>query len=390
MEKNITDRMMGRSSRRTFLAIGFAVGATALAGCMGGNDDGENNNEGGSGLSLERFRGSGPYNDNRPEINAPRIKDLPDLSGDLSIYLGGGEGGLYETLLELLGEEYPDFKPVVKSNPSANVANTLIQEHEAGDTRADVFWSIDAGSLSIVAKAGATTKLPKEVTTDVPKSFHPTEQWVGTAGRARAIAYNTEQFSGDDIPTEISAFPETEAFTDSIGWAPTYGAFQAFVTAMRVLEGEEKTKQWLTGMQNQGVKKYPNEFVGANAIADGELGVSFANHYYALRVKAERPDAPLDLAFTSGDAGALVNTAGAEILKGTEREELAQNFIRHLLSAEVQEFFATRTFGYPMVTGVPPVGDLPPIEELEPPELDLSKLSDLEPTLKLMREVGVL
>lgn len=389
MEKKITERRMKQPSRRAFLSTGFGVGTTLLAGCMG-SDEKKEPDQGGGGLSLERFRGSGPYNDDRAEIDAPRITDLPDLSGTLSIYLGGGEGGLYETLLELLGEEYPDFEPVVRSESSANLANTLIQEHNAGNTRADVFWSIDAGSLSVVSKAGATTKLPKKVTKDVPKSFHPTEQWVGTAGRARAIAYNTDTFAEKEIPTDIHAFPKSKGFKGSIGWAPTYGAFQAFITAMRVLAGKGKTKQWLTGIQNLSVKRYPNEFVGANAVADGELGVSFANHYYALRVKAERPNAPLDLAFTGGDAGALVNTAGVEILKGTKRTELAQNFIRHLLSAEVQEFFATRTFGYPMVTGVPPVGDLPPIDELEPPKLDLSKLSDLEPTLKLMREVGVL
>jgi len=43
-----------------------------------------------------------------------------------------------------------------------------------------------------------------------------------------------------------------------------------------------------------------------------------------------------------------------------------------------------------MISGVQPVGDLPTIDELNPPEIDLTKLSDVEPTLELMREVGVL
>ncbi|MFW5949554.1 MAG: iron ABC transporter substrate-binding protein, partial [Halolamina sp.] len=57
---------------------------------------------------------------------------------------------------------------------------------------------------------------------------------------------------------------------------------------------------------------------------------------------------------------------------------------------EAQEYFATRAYAYPMIPGVPPVGDLPRIDELNPPEIDLARLSEIQPTIDLMREVGVL
>jgi iron(III) transport system substrate-binding protein len=43
-----------------------------------------------------------------------------------------------------------------------------------------------------------------------------------------------------------------------------------------------------------------------------------------------------------------------------------------------------------MIPGVPPVGGLPRIDELNPPNIDLTALGDLEGTIRLMREVGVL
>ncbi|MFB6189298.1 MAG: iron ABC transporter substrate-binding protein, partial [Halapricum sp.] len=86
----------------------------------------------------------------------------------------------------------------------------------------------------------------------------------------------------------------------------------------------------------------------------------------------------------------LVNVSGAEILRGTNKSKLATNFVRHLLSAEAQEFFATRTFAYPMIAGVQPVGGLPTIDQLNTPDIDLTKLSNTGPTLDLMRETGVL
>ena len=45
---------------------------------------------------------------------------------------------------------------------------------------------------------------------------------------------------------------------------------------------------------------------------------------------------------------------------------------------------------YPLVPGVEAADQLPPVDQLEPPDLDLSNLADLEGTLKLLREVGIL
>jgi iron(III) transport system substrate-binding protein len=253
-----------------------------------------------------------------------------------------------------------------------------------------VFWSVDAGSVGAVADAGLTTALPGDVLDPVPAAFHPTDQWVGTAGRARAVPYNTDRLSADDVPDSVMAFPDAPALADATGWAPTYGAFQAFVTAMRVLEGRDRTAAWLRGMVDAGVADYRDEFLVSNAVAAGEVAAGLANHYYALRVQASRPDAPIDLAFTAGDAGALVNVAAAAVLAPSDAGDLARTFVRHLLTVEAQEFFATRTYAYPTIPGVPPVGGLPPIDELDPPTLDLAELSDVQPTLELLRETGVL
>jgi iron(III) transport system substrate-binding protein len=353
---------------------------------LGGSDGGD----GSSGdFSLADFRGSGPLVESRGQPGGTSITDLPDLSGELNFYLGGGEGGLYLDLIQLLADIYPDFSFRRTLDSSRSLANTLGQEIEAGSSPADVFISVDAGSLAQVASTGGTIALSSEITDAVPESLR-TDQWVGIAGRARAVPYNSNQISGDDIPDTVQDFPETAALEGGMGWAPTYSAFQSFITAMRLIRGTEETRQWLTDMIDHGIEVFDNEFRVSNQVANGALTAGFANHYYSLRVRSQRQDAPIELAFTSGDAGALINVSGAEIIEGTQNEELAQNFIRHLLSAEAQEFFATRTFAYPTVSGVQPVGGLPTVDELNPPEIDLAELSDTGPTLDLLDEVGLL
>ncbi|MFB6136478.1 MAG: extracellular solute-binding protein [Halobacteriaceae archaeon] len=383
------DRDDGRhASRRRVLSTAATGTAAALAGCTFPGGDG-------GGVSvppLARFRGSGSLVSGRPAPGGTEISELPDLEGELNVYVGGGEGGLYLQFIDLLEEIYPDFEVAHKTADSASLAQTLVEEVEAGAPQADVFWSVDAGALGYVTDADAYRPLPSEVVEPVPGNFVGSDRaWVGVAGRARSVPYNSDRLSASDVPGTVAEFPAAGPLQDAMAWAPTYGAFKSFVTAMRLLRGPEETRGWLREMQSGAVTdSYPNEYLVSQAVADGEVAAGFANHYYALRVKNVRPDAPLELAFTNGDAGALVNVAGALTVKGTRRADLAATFVRHLLSAEAQEYFATVAFAYPMIRGVAPVGDLPPVEELNPPELDLSELSNLEPTIELMREAGVL
>ncbi|MFB6254266.1 MAG: extracellular solute-binding protein [Halobacteriaceae archaeon] len=373
-------------TRRNILETSALAGLGSLAGCTSLYSD-----QTGAQISLSDFRGSGPLVSGRQPPGGVSMEEMPDLSGTLTLYLGGGERGLYVRLFDLLREKYPEFTLLTNTGPSTRLAQTIIQEYQSNALQGDVFLPVDAGALGVVAAAGATQKLPDSILTKVPRKFRGDNgQWTGLEGRVRSIPYNTNKFDESDIPNDIFAFPDTSALKGTMGWAPTYGAFQAFITAMRILNGPSKTKEWLREMMNYGVQRYGNEYFVASAVADGAIGAGFANHYYALRVQNARPDAPLKLAFTTDDAGSLVNVSGACVLAGTQQESLAQNFIRHLLSSEAQEFFATVTKGYPLIKGVAPLGNLPTIRQLNPPEFDLTKLKNLQKTIDLMREVGVL
>ncbi|QCC49781.1 extracellular solute-binding protein [Halapricum salinum] len=379
------------SSRRRFLAASGVTAVGAVAGCLGGpggNGDGSSGDGEMNEFSLGSFQGSGPFVGSRPEPSGTSIRDLPNLSGTFGVALGGGEGGLYIDLFEELEEIYPDLTIEHRTAPSTDLANTIKQEADADNVQQDIFLSVDAGSLGVVSEAGATQQLSADAISSVPSAFKDDERnWVGVAGRARAVPYNTNELSASDVPSTVQEFPDT--LGGSMGWAPSYGAFQSFITAMRLIHDDETAIQWLEDMQNAGVETYADEFQVSQAVADGNLNAGFANHYYALRVKAWNDDPPIELAFTEGDAGALVNVSGAAVLTGADDTAAATDFVRHLLSAEAQEFFATRTYAYPMIPGVQPVGDLPTVDELDAPDIDLTELSDRGGTLDVMREAGL-
>ena len=91
-----------------------------------------------------------------------------------------------------------------------------------------------------------------------------------------------------------------------------------------------------------------------------------------------------------GDAGAVVLVAGAGILDSSDHAPAAERFIMFLLSTDAQQFFSDETFEYPLVEGVEPQAGLIPLDDIEVPDLDLSSLSDLEGTLDMLRDAGVI
>jgi iron(III) transport system substrate-binding protein len=317
-----------------------------------------------------------------PGVSGPATAD-----GSITVYSGRSEE-LVGPLLEMFTDE-TGIEVEARYGDTAEMANLILTEGE--NTPADVFFAQDAGALGAVADDGLLATLPDELVGAVDERFaSPEGEWVGVSGRARVVAYNTDALSEEDLPDSIFGFTDP-AWRGRIGWAPTNGSFQSFVTALRVIEGEERSREWLEGIQANEPRAYEGNNPALDAVIAGEVDVAFINHYYLMQRLEEEPDAPAaNLYLTDGDPGALVNVAGVGILTTSDNADAAQVFVEYLLSPEAQEYFATETKEYPLIEGVEPDPNLPPLEEIGTPEIDLSDLSDLEGTLELLQEVGIL
>ena len=316
------------------------------------------------------------------QTSSVSVETLPKLEGELTLYLGRGEGGLYENVLKAIEKRNPKLNLKIRRGGSAALANTIVAETKAGVKRADLFWAVDTGSIGMVTDAGAAKPLPVDLTAQLKEGFqYPS--WSPVTGRVRTLPYNTQRVKPENIPDSVMALADSDL---KIGWAPAYSAFQSFVTAMRILEGENATKAWLKGI-NRNAKKYAGELGVVMGVERGEVDIGFANHYYTLRLKSGKPDANVAIAYTNNDAGCLVNASGIVALSDGD---LPVNFIRYLLSHEVQSYLAREAYEIPLVQNVAQPEGLASLSSLSPPDMDLRKLADLRPTLNIMREVGVL
>lgn len=306
----------------------------------------------------------------------------------ITVYSGRNEA-LIGPVIERFTED-TGVKVAVKYGSTSELAATLLEEGDR--TPADVFIAQDAGALGAIERAGLFGPLDPDVLARVPAQYQSADGlWVALSGRARVVVYNTDRLAPEDLPASIIDFTDPR-WRGRIGWAPTNGSFQAFVTALRVASGDEAAREWLLGIKANNAVEYANNTSVVEAVAAGEVEVGFVNHYYLYSFLRERGDGfTARNHFTApGDIGTLVNVAGVGRLAASDQQEQANRLIDYLLSEGAQRYFAEETVEYPVIASVPAAADLPSLSTIQPPAIDLSALADLEGTLKLLRETGVL
>ncbi|MDX3131838.1 iron ABC transporter substrate-binding protein [Streptomyces europaeiscabiei] len=311
-----------------------------------------------------------------------------DGDSSLVIYSGRNEK-LVKPILDKL-EKAVGSEVEVRYGDSAELAAQILEEGDR--TKAGLFFSQDAGALGALSKEGMLAKLPQSSLDEVDPAYRGNAgDWVGLSGRVRVIAYNPDKVAESDVPDSVHDVVKPE-WKGKVGFAPTNASFQAFVTGMRVLEGDDATREWLEGLKANG-KTYAHNLATLDAVEAGEVEIGLVNHYYWYERVAEKGAENVDaeLHFLPGkDPGALINVAGVGILKDSGQTEAAQKAVDYLLSKEAQTYFADTTKEYPLAAGVTStVEGLPTFGSLESPEIDLGKLESLQETLAMLQDVGL-
>jgi iron(III) transport system substrate-binding protein len=310
-------------------------------------------------------------------------------SGDerLTIYSGRNQ--------ELIGPLLDDFSEEsgigidVRYGDSSDLA--LLIDEEGDASPADVFLSQSPGSMGFLDSKGRIGKLGRGVLDLVPDRFRANDgHWVGISGRVRVLVYDPDVVSEDELPDSVFDVTGPQ-FEDELGVAPTNASFQDFITAMRELEGQTTTKQFLDDLVGNGARSYVNNIAIVEAVGRGEITYGLVNDYYLYELQAQNPDLRArNYYFPDGDIGSLILSTTAGVLDTANDTGKAEQFIRFLLSKQAQEFYAGQTFEYPLARGVPQDPDKPPLDTIESPRVDLSSLGDgLLRTRELIADSGL-
>lgn len=335
---------MRRSVRVAIAAAVAAVGMVGLAACGGGDDE----------LTV--------YTGRTESLVGPLLERFEDETG-VAVDVRYGDTNDLALLIGTEGDRSP----------------------------ADVYWGQSPGATAYLAGKGLLGELPRSILTAVAPEFEDGDgRWVGVSARQRILVFNEDLVREADLPGSVLELTRPE-YRGKVGIAPSNGSFQDFITAMRVLEGEDVAKDWLEGMAANDARTYANNNAIVEAVGRGEIPLGLVNHYYNYRFLAEDPSLPSrNHQFDAGDIGGLVIPSSISVLASSDQPEDAQRLIAFLLSTESQQYFSSETFEYPVADGVKAESGVPPLASLRPPAGEQAdQLGDIEGTGRLIAEAGL-
>jgi iron(III) transport system substrate-binding protein len=346
----------------------LALAATltiVISGCTGNNDT----------------PGEHPAGDKNPVTSDGRP------GGTLTVY--SRDRDLAEPLFEQF-ERRTGIQIRARWGDPIELADQIIADR--GSSPADVYYGPLSDALGSLSESGRLAKLSDRQIRQVPPAYRsPDGTWVGTAGRAHVVYYNTDQFMAADLPDSILGFNDP-AWRDHIAWDPTSRSLRDVVTEIRALKGENAAQRWLNGIE----ANRPTTIRGAEAIIDvvskGEIAdVGFGSHSYLYEMHADGEALNVGAKFYRGnEPGGLLNMGGVGIIKGTDNPAAANALVDFLLSRQAQQYMVKDSYEIPVIKNVKLPKGIPSAKQLVVPGLDARKFEELPDADRLLTNTGVI
>jgi iron(III) transport system substrate-binding protein len=282
------------------------------------------------------------------------------------------------------------IKVEMRSGKDSEMANQIIQEGDASP--ADVFVTENSPAMTLVASKGGFSKLDADTLGQVPARYAPADgNWVGFAARSTVLAYNSTQLTAAQLPTSLLDLAQP-AWKGKVGFSPSGADFQAIVSAVLAVKGEQATAQWLKGLKENG-KIYQGNSTVMKAVNRGEIQTGIIYHYYWYKDRAESgansKNVELHL-FGDKDPGAFISISGAGVVKASKNQAEAQQLVKYLTGKDGQQILAASTaLEYTVGNDVPANSALKPLSEIDAPAVPVADLNGPK-VIEMMQQAGLL
>ncbi len=289
-------------------------------------------------------------------------------------------------------EKKTQIKVESRDGKSNELAHQIIAEGDK--SRADILYTEESSPQVMLAQDGLLAEINAETLENIPSDYRDAEnRWTGVLGRSRVVVYNPDMIDEADLPTSVMDLQGDE-WEGRFAFVPTSGAFQKQLSAMIKLEGRDTAKSWLEGLKKHG-KIYRKNTVVLDAVERGEIDFGLINNYYWDRQAKEKGKENMTSRlyfFGTNDLGDMLTVASMGILKSSDNQDAAQQFIAFAVSEEGQQILTDKSAQYPLNTQAETHPDLKPFAELTPPKgtLDLGEYGDGKAAVELLQEVGLL
>lgn len=272
---------------------------------------------------------------------------------EVNIYSSRNEA-LIKPLLDEFSQETGIKVKLLTGSGSGLIARL---QTEGENTPADLFLTVDAGSLYLAKQAGLFQALDN-ATLDktIPKHLRDKEHfWYGLSMRARPIFYAVDRVKPEEISDYMSL--ADEKWKGRICVRSSDNIYnQSMVAALIEHHGEEAVETWA----KQLVANFARKPIGGDrdqihALASGQCDIAIANTYYFGRMFNSDDAADRDatkkvaIAWPAQDSyGTHVNVSGIGLSQYAKNKENAIKLMEFLSKKSSQTWYAQANSEYPV------------------------------------------
>ena len=229
---------------------------------------------------------------------------------------------------------------------------------EGANSPADVLLTVDIERVQQAIDLGITQPVSSKTLSDtIPAHLRdPQGQWYGISMRARVVYASKDRVKLDNITYEELADPKWRGKICIRSGQHIYNI--ALFSAFLVKHGEEKTKEWLTGLKNNLAKKPSGgDRDVAKDIAAGVCDIGLGNTYYVglmTHGSSEHKawaDAIKVIKPTFEGGGTHINISGAVLAKNAPNRENGIKLMEWLVGDTAQKMYASLNYEYPVKAG---------------------------------------
>lgn len=304
---------------------------------------------------------------------------------------------IYNAQHQSLTKEWTDaftketgIKVTVRDGGDSEFANQIVAEADLSP--ADIFLTENSPAMAQVEAAGLFAPVDADTLAQVPEQFRPASgKWIGIAARSTVFAYDKTKLSEDKLPKSLVELADP-AWNGRWAASPAGADFQAIVSALLELKGEEATAAWLKGMK-ANFKPYRGNSTVMKAVNAGQIEGGVIYHYYWFGDQAKTGENSGNVAlhyFRNQDPGAFVSISGGGVLATSKHPKEAQAFLKWVSGKGGQDILKNgASYEYAVGNGAASNPKLVPLDQLDAPVVEPSKLNSPK-VIELMNAAGIL
>lgn len=304
---------------------------------------------------------------------------------------------VYNAQHESLAKEWAEgftretgIKVTLRNGGDSEFSNQIVAE--GASSPADVFLTENSPAMVLVENAGLFAPVDAETLAEVPDNFRPASgKWIGIAARSTVFAYNKDKLKEDQLPKSLMDLADP-SWKGRWAASPSGADFQAIVSAVLELKGEQATADWLKAMK-ENFTAYRGNGTVMKAVNAGEIDGGVIYHYYWFGDQAKTGENSNNVAlhyFKNQDPGAFVSISGGGVLASSKHPKEAQAFLKWVAGKGGQDVLKNGTsYEYAVGVGAESNPKLVPLAELQAPKVEPSMLNARKVT-DLMTAAGLL